>query len=75
MVYEASNKALQDAGLQYRDVQSVIGGYIYGDATCAQRAAYKLGMTGIPVYNINNNGGTGASTIHLGSNLVRGGIY
>jgi len=32
-------------------------------------------MTGIPVYNVNNNGATGSSSVHLGYNLVRGGIY
>lgn len=39
------------------------------------RCAYRLGMTGIPVYNVNNNGATGSSSVHLGYNLVRGGIY
>lgn len=32
-------------------------------------------MTGIPVYNINNNGATGSSTVHLGYNLIKGGTY
>jgi acetyl-CoA acetyltransferase len=39
------------------------------------RVSYRLGMTGIPVYNTNNNGATGSSTVHLAYNLVRGGIY
>jgi acetyl-CoA acetyltransferase len=39
------------------------------------RVSYRLGMPGIPVYNTNNNGATGSSTVHLAYNLVRGGIY
>ncbi len=39
------------------------------------RVAYRLGMTGIPIYNTNNNGATGSSTVHLSYNLVKGGIY
>lgn len=39
------------------------------------RVSYRLGMSGIPVYNTNNNGATGSSTVHLAYNLVRGGIY
>lgn len=32
-------------------------------------------MTGIPIYNVNNNCATGSSAIHLAKNLVAGGIY
>jgi len=39
------------------------------------RVAYRFGMTGIPIYNINNNGATGSSTVHLAYNLIKGGIY
>jgi acetyl-CoA acetyltransferase len=34
-----------------------------------------LGLTGVPIYNINNNGGTGSSTVHLAFNFVKGGVY
>lgn len=46
-----------------------------GKITNNMRVAYRLGMTGIPVYNTNNNGATGSSTVHLSYNLVKGGIY
>lgn len=32
-------------------------------------------MTGIPIYNTNNYGATGASAVHLGKSLVQGGLY
>ena len=49
-------------------------GYVYGDSTCGQRALYPLGMTGIPVYNVNNNCATGSSALFLAKQLVAGGI-
>jgi sterol carrier protein 2 len=32
-------------------------------------------MTGIPIYNVNNNCATGSSALHLAKNLVAGGVY
>jgi len=34
------------------------------------RAVYEVGMTGIPIYNVNNNCATGSSALHLAKNLV-----
>ena len=32
-------------------------------------------MTGVPIYNVNNNCATGSSALHLGKNLIAGGVY
>jgi sterol carrier protein 2 len=32
-------------------------------------------MSGIPIYNVNNNCATGSSALHMCYNLIRGGIY
>ena len=32
-------------------------------------------MTGVPIYNVNNNCSTGSSALHLAKNLVEGGVY
>lgn len=32
-------------------------------------------MTGVPVYNVNNNCATGSTALHLAKNFVQGGIY
>jgi acetyl-CoA acetyltransferase len=32
-------------------------------------------MTGIPIYNVNNNSSTGSSALLLAKNLVEGGLY
>lgn len=39
------------------------------------RAVYEVGMTGVPVYNVNNNCATGSTALHLAKNFVQGGIY
>jgi acetyl-CoA acetyltransferase len=32
-------------------------------------------MTGVPVYNVNNNCATGSTALHLAKNFVQGGVY
>jgi len=44
-----------------------------GDSTCGQRAVYELGLTGIPVYNVNNNCSTGSSALMLAAKSIAGG--
>jgi len=39
------------------------------------RAVYEVGMTGVPVYNVNNNCATGSTALHLAKNFVEGGVY
>ncbi|XP_038056320.1 non-specific lipid-transfer protein-like [Patiria miniata] len=74
MAKEAGTKALQDAGIKYSDVEQGVVGYVYGDTTCGQRAMYQLGMTGIPIYNVNNACATGSSALFLAKQLVEGGM-
>jgi acetyl-CoA acetyltransferase len=71
---EAGEKALADAGIPYDTVEQAYAGYCYGDSTCGQRAIYGLGLTGIPVLNVNNNCSTGSSALYLARQAVKGGI-
>ncbi|KAJ2940388.1 hypothetical protein O0L34_g65 [Tuta absoluta] len=71
---EAVLAALADARIKYEDVQQAVCGYVFGDSTCGQRVLYQVGMTGIPIYNVNNNCSTGSNAIFLGKQLVEGGI-
>src|SRR5438270_995430 len=71
---EAGEKALADAGIAYDAVEQAYAGYCYGDSTCGQRALYALGLTGIPVVNVNNNCSTGSSALYLARQAVRGGL-
>jgi acetyl-CoA acetyltransferase len=70
---EAVNLALRDAALDYGDVQQAAVGYVYGDSTCGQAALYRVGMSGIPVFNINNNCSTGSSALFLARQMVASG--
>jgi len=74
MAKEAVEKALKDANVKYSDIQQASVGYVYGDSTCGQRALYPLGMTGIPIYNVNNNCATGSSALFLAYQLISGGL-
>ncbi|KAL3182244.1 hypothetical protein MRX96_007444 [Rhipicephalus microplus] len=71
---EAVTAALQDCGMEYADVQQACCGYVYGDSTCGQRCLYEMGMTGIPVYNVNNNCSTGSTALLLAKQMVEGGL-
>jgi len=73
MARESGTKALEDAGIDYREVQQAYVGYVYGESTSGQRAVYELGMTGIPVVNVNNNCSTGSTALFLAAQAVRGG--
>jgi Acetyl-CoA acetyltransferase len=74
MVREAGSGALADAGISYTDVEQVPVGYCFQASTAGQRAVYELGLTGVPVYNVNNNCATGASALMLARQFVAGGI-
>ena len=74
MVKEAGTKALQDAGIPYEAVEQACVGYCYGESTCGERAVYGLGLTGIPIYNVNNNCATGSTALFMAKQFVEGGI-
>ena len=61
---EALKQALADASLDYAALQQAYVGYVYGDSTSGQKAIYRVGQTGIPVINLNNNCSSG-STVWL----------
>src|SRR5690242_486809 len=66
----AANAALADAGIGYESIQQVYAGYVYGDSTSGQRAMYEVGMTGIPIINVNNNCSTGSTALYLARQAV-----
>ncbi|NKF21847.1 lipid-transfer protein [Solimonas marina] len=73
MAASAVRQALADAALDYSDVEQAYAGYVYGDSACGQRALYPLGMTGIPVLNVNNNCASGSSALFLARQAVASG--
>ncbi|PNB74437.1 lipid-transfer protein [Pseudomonas sp. GW456-E7] len=73
MAAAALRAAMVDAGVGYAQVEQAYVGYVYGDSTAGQRALYEVGMTGIPVVNVNNNCSTGSSALFLANQAVSGG--
>jgi acetyl-CoA acetyltransferase len=70
----AAKLALDDAGVDYSLVQQAYVGYVYGDSTAGQAAIYGVGLTGIPVFNLNNNCSTGSSALFLARQAVESGV-
>ena len=69
----AGRLALRDAGIGYELVQQAYAGYVYGDSTAGQKAIYPLGLTGIPIVNVNNNCSTGSTALFLARQAVESG--
>ncbi len=74
MARESGTNALQDAGIDYSEIEQGYVGYVYGESTAGQRALYELGLTGIPVINVNNNCSTGSTALFLAAQAIRGGL-
>nr|WSW69522.1 lipid-transfer protein [Streptomyces sp. NBC_00995] len=73
MVEEAGAAALADASVTYEDIEQAAVGYCFQASTAGQRAVYGLGLTGIPVYNVNNNCATGSTALMMARQFVEGG--
>ena len=70
---KAARAALADAGLGYEAIEQAYVGYVYGDSTCGQRALYEVGMSGIPIVNVNNNCSTGSTALYLARQAIESG--
>jgi len=70
---QAARLALADAGIGYELVQQAYVGYVYGDSTSGQSALYEVGLSGIPIVNVNNNCATGSTALFLARQAVESG--
>src|SRR5437763_3730585 len=70
----ATREALQDAWLPYYLVQQAYVSYVYGDSACGQAALYRVGLSGIPIVNVNNNCASGSSALWLAHQAVASGV-
>ncbi len=69
----AARLALEDAAVDHAWIEQAYAGYVYGDSTCGQRALYEVGMSGVPVLNVNNNCSTGSSALFLARQAIASG--
>ena len=69
----AVRAALADAGVDHGQLSAAYVGYVYGDSTAGQAALYRVGRTGMPILNVNNNCSTGSSALWLARQAVESG--
>lgn len=70
---QAARLALADAGVAYSAIQQAYAGYIYGDSCCGQRALYQVGLSGIALFNVNNNCSSGSTALFLARQAIQSG--
>ena len=70
---KAATAALADAGLDLSAVQQAYVGYVYADSSAGQAALYHIGLSGIPIVNVNNNCSTGSTALFLARQAVESG--
>ena len=73
MAVDATRQALADAGIEYGAVQHAYVGFVIGDTTSGQQALYQVGLTGIPIINVNNACSTGSTALYLARQAVESG--
>ena len=70
----AGREALTDAGLDYSLIEQAFTSYVQGDSCSGQAALYGIGMSGIPVTNVNNNCASGSTAFALAAQAIEYGI-
>ena len=75
MATKATLDALKDAGITWKQVQAAYCGSVYQGTGSGHQALRELGLTGIPIVNIENACSSGASAFRLGYQAVATGIY
>ncbi|MFM2112910.1 MAG: hypothetical protein RLZZ271_1570 [Pseudomonadota bacterium] len=71
---QAVRLALTDAGLDYSQVEQAYAAYVFGDSAAGQAVLYNVGMTGIPVFNLNNYCASGSSALFLARQAIEHGV-
>jgi len=71
---QAGRDALKDAGIEYKEIEQVYTGWVYGDSCAGERVVYELGLTGVPIFNLNNNCATGSNALFLARQAVGSGV-
>ncbi len=73
LALEAGLAALDDAGIGFGDVQEAFVGYIFAGAMTGIKAMKELGLTGLPVTNVENASATGLVAFREAAHAVASG--
>ena len=71
---EAVRAALGDANLDYSAVEIAYCGHVLQGTTAGQKVLYGIGMTGIPIFNVENACASGTSALRAAAMAVGHGI-
>lgn len=69
----AVEMALADAGVDYTAVEQAYAGFVYGDSCSGNNTLYRVGMTGIPIFNVNSNCSTGSAALYMARQAIESG--
>ena len=72
---EAIMKALADAEMNWNEMQGAFCGSVYCGTGAGHQAIQQIGLTGIPIVNIENACSSGISALKLGYELIGAGAY
>ncbi|RJQ28173.1 MAG: thiolase family protein [Peptococcaceae bacterium] len=72
---EAILAALNDAGMEWKDVQAAFCGSVYQGTGSGHQAIKEVGLTGIPIINVENACSSCASAFRLAYQMVAAEIY
>ncbi len=77
---EAVAKALADAGLNGKDIQAgycgnALGAMLQEETGVGQHVLWEVGMSGLPIVNVENACASGSTALHLGWQGVASGLY
>ncbi|MCP3921197.1 MAG: lipid-transfer protein [Desulfobacterales bacterium] len=74
MGLSAVRDALKDSGINYDEIDQAYTGWVYADSCAGEKILYDVGMTGIPIFNVNNNCSTGSNALYLARQAVASGV-
>ncbi len=72
---EAILAALKDAGIEWKEIQEAFCASVYCGTASGHQTIEKIGMTGIPIVNIENACSSGSSAFRLAYQAIAAGLY
>ena len=72
---EAIFNALKDADMEWTDIQAAFCGSVYQGTGSGHQAIKEIGLTGIPIVNVENACSSGSSAFRLAYQMVAAEIY
>jgi acetyl-CoA acetyltransferase len=71
----ATLRALEDAGMSYKDIEVAFAGNVMAEMCAGQNVLQRIGLTGIPIINVETACASGGASLWLAYNLISTGVY